>query len=377
MLLAGEKAQPALRLRRLDAHRAGGWFAHGLYGEMRPDCAQPLYGETCEAVTTLSQTHPSTLAHLGGSSPPNLLEPPSLVWSRQTWSMLNMLHRKIARTEGHSLCHDSGTQDLCTQNVLYDDVGTDFATVCRQLNPDGGAAPQVTLILDVQQKENLEMVAQFLAKQLESSRCYHSLLREESAGADAATSMRTEALLQQSSDAARRLEAVSRFIRVRDRIPYQTERCGQYVQRPRLACAVDPASGSLLALALYELRHGQEGGIADPKRHVFLNEVVSMHQLRTPVGGKPRLKGVGGTLITALQHHAATSNAIVLKPLEDAPGLVRYYCSLGFVPHDVGTAALTDIDVEPYQGGELIRFSHRTPGSAGMKRVASRDLMGG
>jgi len=289
---------------------------------------------------------------------------------------VNMPRKQQRSSDLNTRWQHTNAGDACMQDVLTNDAAVDFATSTG--NPHAGAAARMTLIMDIQRKENLEMVSSFIADQLEASRRFELMLRTSSAGADIATSMRTEALIQKSSDAARRLEAMSRFIRVRDRIPEQMERGGQHVRRSRLAAAADPTSGTLLALALYELRSGQQDKAEDhPSWHVFLNEIVSMHQLRPPDSDTRQWRGAGASLIAALQQHVASTRAVVLKPLEDAPGLMRYYGKLGFVPHDMDTAALTGISVGPYGRGVLIRFSHMHTSTASMKRVASRDMIGG
>lgn len=133
-----------------------------------------------------------------------------------------------------------------------------------------------------------------------------------------------------SMDALRRAQAVATMIRKDERLPTGMRHeasTGQLRQPPRLAAAMDPASGMYHTFAIHELRSGDVA--CGARFHVYITDIFSMRSLLPfQTCWRP---SVASFLISLLQQHAdAEQQVVVLRALSDAPRLEGYYERIGF-----------------------------------------------
>ncbi|KAL3896612.1 MAG: hypothetical protein SGPRY_013231 [Prymnesium sp.] len=138
-----------------------------------------------------------------------------------------------------------------------------------------------------------------------------------------------QAQLDQLEDARRRLEAVMRLVKYQSRF---TRGKGKL----RLAIAMDPSSGNFFAFCLHQLCRRKRSDGSDGS-FIYVSEVVNLRKAQS--GPAPNWsRGLGGHLLTAIQHSAAPGEhfPIVLQPLgsggELQESLLRHYLKLGMRP---------------------------------------------
>ena len=85
---------------------------------------------------------------------------------------------------------------------------------------------------------------------------------------------------------------------------------------------------------------------------MYICDVLNMRQL-LPLHNCWK-EGIASLLITLLQTHSeAEHEVVVLKALEDAPGLGEYYAKIGFSAAEAG---FEDAGLQGcYMGGEMVR----------------------
>jgi hypothetical protein len=175
-----------------------------------------------------------------------------------------------------------------------------------------------------------------------------------------------EQIAQQISnavDARLRAQAVGRMIRYSTRMPTQMRHeasTGQLRQPPRIAGAVEPASGLFHAFAIYEMRSGDVA--AGGRFHVYVTDLLSMRSL-LPLQTCWR-QSTAALLISLLHTKSeAEQEVVVLRCLTDenedeggggggAARLESYYSRLGFTSEqaEFERAGLSD----SYRKGDLL-----------------------
>jgi len=157
------------------------------------------------------------------------------------------------------------------------------------------------------------------------------------------------------NDAVRRAQAVSRMIRYHARLPTDTRQeasTGQMRSPPRIAAAVDPATGMYHGFAIYELRSGDAA--CGSRFHVYITDIFNVRCL-LPFWTcwRPTVVSPASSIISLLQRKAqAEQEVVVLRALEDDELLEMHYRRLGFSSQqqDFAEAGLAD----SYRDGDLL-----------------------
>ena len=256
-----------------------------------------------------------------------------------------------------------------------DDLGIAGASAdgCGAGMGERDALLYMTAVSDSDQQIVLEQLVSALGTHKEQL----AALEELSAAARQRSSFYEASLICQritdSMDALRRAQAVATMIRKSSRLPKSMRHeasTGQLRQPPRLAAAVDPASGMYHAFAIYELRSGDVacGG----RFHVYVTDLFNMRSLLPfQTCWRP---AVASSLISLLQRQTeAEQQVVVLRALSDAPRLEGYYERIGFTSEqrEFERAGLS----ESFVSGDMLFYSESglsallPPPAAVMERV--------
>jgi len=142
---------------------------------------------------------------------------------------------------------------------------------------------------------------------------------------------RIRQMIANSNDAQRRAQAVARMIRYAARMPTDLRReksTGQMRKPPKIAAAVDPATGHFHAFAIYELRSGDAAH--GSRFHVYITDLFNMRSLM-PSWTCWNQANAGSHIISLLQRKAdAEHEVVVLRALHDDVALETYYEKIGF-----------------------------------------------
>ena len=210
------------------------------------------------------------------------------------------------------------------------DVGCPSGGMAGCSGPDGESLHYMTVLSDAEKAAALVQ----LGIALEMHRSQLEALERLCVAADARLCYREAEILRQriadSTDALRRAQAVATMIRNGPRLPTGMRHelsTGQLRQPPRLAAALDPASGMYHTYAIYELRSGDVS--RGCRFHVYVTDLFNMRSLLPfQTCWRP---SVASFLISLLQTHAdAEQPVVVLRALSNAPRLEGYYERIGF-----------------------------------------------